>query len=79
MNLTPKEQNLAFHIAETLNDAKSLLVYERFAQRYSESFLLEVLDTVLKIPDAKIKNTRGAYFTFLVNQRANSQKSHDRN
>ncbi len=79
MNLTQKEENLAFQIAETLNDAKSLLVYERFVQRYSESFLLEILSIVMKIESSKIKNSRGAYFTYLVNQRANSQKSHDRN
>jgi hypothetical protein len=79
MSLTQREEELAIHLAETLDDMKSLLTYERFVKRYSESHLLEILDIVMKTPKEKIKNSRGAYFTFLVTQRAHSQKYYDRN
>lgn len=77
MNLSQKEQELAVHLAQTLDDMKSLMTYERFVKRYSESFLKEILEMVMKTPKEKIKNSRGAYFTFLVGQRSHSQKYYD--
>lgn len=79
MQITPREQEYALHLAESLDDMKSLLTYQRFAQRYSESFLDEILDVVLKTPKERIRNSRGAYYTFLVTQRAHSQNHYDRN
>lgn len=79
MNLTQREEDLSIHLAETLDDMKSLLTYQRFVQRHSESLLLEILDIVMRTPKEKIRNSRGAYFTFLVNQRAHTQKYYDRN
>jgi len=77
MELNPHEQELAVHLAQSLDDMKSLLTYERFVKRFSESFLKEILHTVLKMPKEKIRNSRGAYFTFLVGQRSHSQKYYD--
>lgn len=77
MNLSPREQQLAVEIAQVLDDMKSLMTYERFVKRYSESYLREILQTVIKVPKEKVKNTRGAYFTFLVGQRSHSQKYYD--
>lgn len=79
MSLTPREQEFSVHLAETLDDTKSLLTYQRFTEQYSESFLEEILEIVMKTPKDKIRNSRGAYFTFLVTQRAHSQKYYDRN
>jgi hypothetical protein len=78
MHLTQRENEFALHLAETLDDMKSLLSYQRFVQRYSESFLDEILEIVIKTPKERIRNSRGAYFTFLVTQRAHSQKHYDR-
>ena len=50
MSSTQREEELAIHLAETLDDMKSLLTYERFVKRYSESHLLEILDIVMKTP-----------------------------
>lgn len=78
MNLSPREQELAVELAQALDDMKSLMTYERFVKRYSESFLKEILETVVRTPKERIKNSRGAYFTFLVGQRSHSQKYYDR-
>lgn len=78
MNLSPKDEALALELAEALDDVKSLMTFQRMVSRYSETFLREVLNTVVKTPKERIKNSRGAYFTFLVNQRAHSQKHYDR-
>ncbi len=79
MNISQADEAFAIELAEALDDMKSLLTYQRFVSRYSKSFLREILETVVKTPKEKIKNSRGAYFTFLVTQRAHSQKHYDRN
>lgn len=79
MNLSQADEAFAIELAEALDDMKSLMTYQRFVSRYSESFLREILETVIKTPKEKIKNSRGAYFTFLVTQRAHSQNHYDRN
>lgn len=79
MNLSPNEEKLALYLAQSLDDMKSLLTFQRLVKRHTESFLKEILEIVLKTPSEKIRNSRGAYFTFLANQRAHSQKNYDRN
>ncbi len=79
MNLSSHEKELAIKLASALDDMKSLLTFERMVQRNSESFLMEMLKTVLKTPKEKIRNSRGAYFTFLVNQRTRSKKFYQDN
>ncbi|HYG40077.1 MAG TPA: hypothetical protein VD908_15725 [Cytophagales bacterium] len=59
---------LALEIANALNDIEALPLYNAFTQKYSEEFLRKILLRVLSIPDEKIKRTRGALFTFLVQQ-----------
>lgn len=65
--LDPKVVTLAIDIAEQLNDTKSLSEFIKMCQKYKESYLREQLEKVLKIPRTKIRVSRGAYFTFLVN------------
>jgi len=77
MSLTQREQEFAVHLAETLDDMKSLMTYERFVEKYAESFLEEILEIVIKTPKQRIKRSRGAYFTFLVMQRAHSHNYYD--
>lgn len=76
--MSERERQYALHLAESLDDVKSLQTYQKFAQRYSESFLEEILDIVIKTKKENIRRSRGAYFTYLVNMRVNSQKNYDR-
>lgn len=67
-----KEYRLAVELANTLNDRISLPAYVIFAQKYTEPFLREVLVKTLSVPEHKIRKTRGALFTHLVKQYAQS-------
>jgi hypothetical protein len=59
---------LAHEIADTLNDKDAFPLYLSYARRYSEKYLRKMLSKAMSIPDKKIKRTRGALFTFLVQQ-----------
>ncbi|MGV3598049.1 MAG: hypothetical protein ACO1PI_09280 [Bacteroidota bacterium] len=63
-----QNNKLAQEIAVALNDMEALPLYVSFTQKYSESFLRKILLRVLSVPDHKIKRTRGALFTYLVQQ-----------
>lgn len=67
-NFEPHEVKLANEIAETLKDRDSIASYLLFTRKYKETFLRETLAKVMAIEEAKIRRTRGALFTFLVNQ-----------
>lgn len=62
------ESKFAYELANVLNDHQSIQVYVKFTQKYKEEFLRKILLRVMSIPDNKIKRTRGALFTYLVNQ-----------
>lgn len=64
----PNEVKLANDIADTLKDRDSIALFLTFARKYQEKFLREILAKVMSIDEAKIRRTRGALFTFLVNQ-----------
>lgn len=64
----PNEVKLANDIADTLIDRDSIALFLTFARKYQEKFLREILAKVMSIDEAKIRRTRGALFTFLVNQ-----------
>ena len=65
---TTKETKLAREIADALQDNDSLAVHIGFCEKYSEAFLRKTLQKVLSIPEDQIRKTRGALFTYLVNQ-----------
>lgn len=71
------KHKLAYELASTLNDTESIKAYEDFTERYAESFLRRVLAKVMSIPERKIKKTRGALFTYLVNQNGRQHYSRD--
>lgn len=58
---------LATRIAETLKDRDSLPLYLGFVRKYKAEHLQRILDRVMSIPDTQIKKTRGALFTYIVN------------
>ena len=69
---TSKEEKLAREIADALDDNDSLTVHIGFVEKYSEAFLRKTLQRVLSIPEAQIRKTRGALFTYLVTQNGRS-------
>ena len=70
----PSEIRLAHEIAERLQDPEALPLYLRYARRYQAPFLRRMLERVMSIEDSKIKKTRGALFTFLINQSGNDSR-----
>jgi hypothetical protein len=58
-----KETQLAYEIADILNDRKSIDLHIAFCKRHAESYLKEKLKYVLSRPD--IEN-RAAYYTSIV-------------
>ena len=73
----PHETKLANEIAETLKDRDSISLFLIYARKYKEKFLRDILARVMSIDDTKIRKSRGALFTFLVNQHGihNSSRS----
>ena len=64
----PHEVKLANEIAETLKDRDSLALFLTYARKYKEQFLRDILAKVMALDEVKIRKSRGALFTFLVNQ-----------
>lgn len=66
MELTPEQKELALYIAKKLDDLDWLSFHEDLVRQYSKEFLLEKLNYVISLPSSKIKNSRAAYYIFLV-------------
>ena len=69
------EVNLAFEIAERLNDQKSLSQYLIMVRKYKSSFLKDVLAEVLRTPQKKIRKSRGALYTYLIRRYGDKNSS----
>lgn len=70
-----RELKLANEIAETLKDRDALPLFLQYTQKYQEGFLRKILNRVMSIEESKIKKSRGALFTFLVNQQSSEYDS----
>ncbi len=66
----PHEIKLAQDIAHALRDYDSMPYHLQNARKYKEAFLLKQLETVLAIPQHKIRNSRAAYYVFLISQKS---------
>jgi hypothetical protein len=66
----PEEIKLANEIAATLGDWDALPLYLIYTRKYQESFLRKILNRVMSIEQSKIRKSRGALFTFLINQQS---------
>ena len=75
--MSTNEEKLAREIAIALDDLVALPIYEKFATKYSEGFLRKILQKVLSVPEKDIRKTRGALFTYLVNQNYGKGSSRD--
>lgn len=69
---TPPDK-LAREIASVLDDMDALPLHQKFAEKYSESFLRKKLMRVLSIPERKIKRSRAALYNFLIQQHEHSE------
>ena len=63
------EITLAQDIAHVLRDYDSIPYHLQNARKYKESFLRKQLEAVLAIPQHKIRNSRAAYYVFLINHK----------
>ncbi len=69
---TSEEIRLANELASTLKDYDALPYYLLCARKYQESFLRKKLSHVMSLDERQIKKSRGALFTFLINQASNN-------
>jgi len=63
-----REELLAKDIAEGLNDYPHIQLYLEYAYRFPENILRKVLAEVRQKPIHKIKRSRGALYTYLINK-----------
>ena len=66
-NYEPNEIKLANEIAETLGDKDSIPMHLQYVRKYKEEFLQRILNKVMALPQEKIKKSRAALYTFLIN------------
>jgi hypothetical protein len=71
--MNTKDKKLAYELAKTLDDTDALNIYQGFVEKYKKAFLSEVLAKVMSVPEHKIKRSRGALFTYLLNQHARTK------
>src|SRR5579864_7447840 len=60
------EIKLAQEFAQALHDWDSIPYHLSNARKFNESFLRKQLETVLSIPQHKIRNSRAAYYVSLL-------------
>lgn len=66
MHLTQQQEKLALEIAHSLDDMDSLQSHRKMVTMYSEVYLRNKLMKALAIPAHKIRKSRGALYTSLV-------------
>lgn len=66
----PDDLTLARHLASELNDRGSVSYYLVLTQTYSHELLLEVLASVMAIPEHKIHTRRAAIFVASIKRYA---------
>lgn len=62
------ERKLANEIADTLKDRDSITMHLMYVRKYQEEFLRRILNKVMALPESKIRKSRAALYTFLINQ-----------
>lgn len=73
-----EESQLAYELAEALNDQDAIQMYIAYVNRFPEPLLREILVKVLTVPDHKIRKTRGALFNYLIQQHASKAQYYSR-
>ncbi len=67
-NYDPYEIRLAHEIADTLKDRDSIALHLQYVRKYKEEFLRKTLAKVMAMDETKIRKSRAALYTFLINQ-----------
>jgi len=70
------EIKLANEIAAILKDQDSIAMHLQYVRRYKEDFLRKVLSKVMSIEESKIRRSRAALYTFLINQNSHGNTRH---
>jgi DNA-binding transcriptional ArsR family regulator len=65
-SLFTKDELLAMEISHGLNDKENLRAYLSLCRKYPEPFLRKIYKEVKELPIEKIKKSRGALFTYLI-------------
>jgi DNA-binding MarR family transcriptional regulator len=73
-----REELLAWDIAKTLNDTKSLPLYLKYAKTLPETLLRELLSWIKQVPDKYIKKSRAALFNAVAKKYAEKVSSNNR-
>ena len=75
-SMNQHQENLAYELAETLDDTHSMKFYFSAVEKYSEAFLRDKLAKVLAKKD--IRTSKGQFFNYLVNNE-HAAKNYPRN
>lgn len=73
-----REELLAADLAHGFQDSRNVSRYLQYAHRYPEPFLRRLLSEVRAVPEAKIKRSRAALFTYLLNHYVETHPAHPR-
>lgn len=73
-----REELLAGDLARGLDDAGGFSRYLRYVHLYPESLLRRLLSEVRAVPEARIKRSRAALFTYLVKQHVQGDTENSR-
>jgi len=69
-----EKQRLAQRIAKEFEDEGNLPYYQDLCERYPEHLINRAFSEVRKVPELKIKKSRGALFTYLVKKYDSKKK-----
>lgn len=73
-----EQQRLAQQIAQEFEDEGNLGYYEDLCERHPEYLINRAFSEVRKVPQSKIKKSRGALFTYLVKKYDNKKKEQEK-
>jgi len=65
-SMNQQQENLAYELAEALNDTDSMKFYFSIVEKYSEVFLRDKLAKVMAKNPKEIRASRAAFFNYLV-------------
>jgi len=74
-----EQQRLAQRIAKEFEDEGNLGYYEDLCERYPEHLINRAFSEVQRVPQSKIKKSRGALFTYLLKKYADKKKEQKEN
>lgn len=77
-NASEQENRLADELAARLGDPDGAPRYEKYVERFSEGYIRKVLGQVLEVPAEKIRTSRAALFTWLMEHNGKGSQTKDK-